>query len=178
MEVNIFYNILKYSTILLTSLTLTVNVCESEELRCEILQYKLDRLYFSAGEEADIFSHSGFKIVCGSDTLYQGRIDRSFAGVSYSDTTGGLFDSVDSVSCYALIETATGDSLADLHIRFQNMDDNEIKLILPENIFTEPNSFDTIITENGRRIFISQLNDLNSAMGYQATDIADIIFAA
>ena len=122
MEVNIFYNTLKYLTILFASIILIDSGCEAGERRCEVLQYKLDRLYFSAGEEADIFSHSSFMIVCGSDTLYRGRIDRALAGISYSDSTGGFFDSVILTSCYALVETAESDSTAVIRIHFQNMD--------------------------------------------------------
>ena len=174
LEVKIFYNILKYLTILFAGIILTGNVCEAEELRCEILQYKLDRLYFPAGEGADIFSHCGFKIVRGSDTLYRGQIARSFEGVSYSDPTGAFFNSVDLSSCKAVIETADSDSLADLHLRFQNMDDDEIKFILPENILFEPTGSDTLILENGRRLFLSKLDIFNITFANQPIDIFEI----
>lgn|GEM_PF-1056257 len=177
LEVNIFYNILKYLSILFASILLIDAGCEAGERRCEILQYKLDRLYFSAGEEADIFSHSSYKVVSGSDTLYRGQIDQSFAGVSYSDSTGGFFETVDLTSCYALVETAESDSLAVIGLHFQNMDNDEIRFILPDNILPEKNRSDTLITENGRRLLISKLNDDNVASSYQAAGDFDIHIA-
>ncbi|MBN1211331.1 MAG: hypothetical protein JXA92_02030 [candidate division Zixibacteria bacterium] len=156
---------------------LTAAACEADEHRCEILQYKLDRLYFSAGEEADIFSHSSFKIVCGSDTLYRGWIDQSIAGVSYSDTTGGFFDSVDLSSCFALIATAENDSLAVIIVHFQNMADDEIKFILSDNIAAEEDLYDTLITEDGRGLLISKLDVDDIVTSYQAAKEYDIQIA-
>ncbi len=87
-----------------------------EELQSRILQYRLDRLYFGSGKEANVFAGSPFVIVCNGDTIYEGCIEQSFMGVSYSDTTSLFFDTTLADSCYAVIEAADIDTLSPIKL--------------------------------------------------------------
>nr|MBN2276421.1 hypothetical protein [candidate division Zixibacteria bacterium] len=81
-----------------------------------ILQYKLDRLYFPYGEEADLYPGHLFLIYKGDSLIYRGLIEHSMIGVSYSYPTGGIFDTVEIGLCRAVIETAEIDTGATITI--------------------------------------------------------------
>jgi hypothetical protein len=82
----------------------------SGELRVDLADYRLDRLYFPAGEEARIYEHARFVIVRGDDSIYSGRIQHAWQGVATSGLTDRFFDSLDFDSLQAVIETAEIDT--------------------------------------------------------------------
>ncbi len=85
---------------------------QAGELPVEVSDYRLDRLYFSIGEEARIYEHSRFTILRGDDSLYAGRIEHAWQGVAISSTTDRYFDSLDTDSIHAMIETAEIDTIS------------------------------------------------------------------
>ena len=93
-----------------------VSACGGAALQSRILQYRLDRLYFAAGKEENVFAGSPFVIVCSGDSVYEGCIRQSFIGASYSDTTGLFFDTLLIDSCYAVIDAADIDSLSPIKL--------------------------------------------------------------
>lgn len=92
------------------------SACGSAALQSRILQYRLDRLYFAAGKEANVFAGSPFVIVCNGDSVYKGCIEESFIGASYSDTIGLFFDTLSVDSCYVVIDAADVDSLSPIKL--------------------------------------------------------------
>jgi hypothetical protein len=84
---------------------------QAAEIRVPVLQAKLDRLYFGAGQEADIFAGSPFLIECHSVVLFSGRIEQSYSGISISEPIANI-DSVNFDSCLAVITAAETDSNA------------------------------------------------------------------
>ncbi|RKX24945.1 MAG: hypothetical protein DRP45_07075 [Candidatus Zixiibacteriota bacterium] len=86
------------------------------QVECDILQCKLDRLYFPVGEEALVFEHAPFVILTGTDTVYQGRVDHAYEGISVSTPVEGFFDTLSLDSLKVVIETAAIDSSATIAI--------------------------------------------------------------
>ena len=123
----------KIAALLLTIIVVTVSFALAGEHRCDILQYKLDRFYFSAGEEASIFAGSRFVIVCGSDTLFEGGIDASYPGVCYSAVSERNFDADSFDDCAAVIATADIDSGAVINIGLGDIDRLETEIIFPDS---------------------------------------------
>ncbi len=88
----------------------------AESLECEILQYKLGRLYFGAGQEQDIYPGCTFVLTRGNDTVCTGQVEHSYLGVSLSRPTFGLNDTLDLKNYKALIEPAAIDSTSSILI--------------------------------------------------------------
>lgn len=172
MEVNIFYNILKYSTILLISILSVIINSIAGEYRSNILQLNQDRLYFSAGEEANIFFGSKFTVFCSQDSLYSGMIERSYLGISYSTPTGGFFDSVDIGSCLAVIETAGIDSQTIITIEFSTMDSVEQSFLFFPSLKPAAYSLTPLSTAAGNQILILSNGTENDI--YDSSQIYDI----
>jgi len=122
LEVNIFNYTKKYPAILLLVIFVAVSAIRAGEYKSDILQYKLERVYFSAGEEVNIFTGCHFAIVCGNDTVYQNQIEASYPGISYSVITDNKFENQSFNECVALIETADLDSGAVINIGLRDMD--------------------------------------------------------
>ncbi len=95
---------------------LTPSFCAAGEITARILQFKMNRLYFPVGEEENIFRDSPFAICLSHDTLYRGRIEASFPGVSYSYPIDSVLDTAAIDSCYGVIEAAEIDSLSPINI--------------------------------------------------------------
>jgi len=93
-----------------------LTACSSAELQRGILQYRLDRLYFAIGKEENVFAGSPFIVICNGDSVYEGCIEQSLVGVSYSYITGLFFDTLAVDSCYAIIEAADIDSLSPIRL--------------------------------------------------------------
>ncbi len=85
--------------------------CFAEPIKTEILQIKMNRIYFASGEEENIFQDCSFFVIKSDDTLIKGYIEKSYAGVSYSYPTEKLSDTITTDSCSAFIQPATIDSL-------------------------------------------------------------------
>lgn len=90
-------------------------------LECEIIQLKLDRFYFSAGTEQDIFSGSSFEIVFNDSAVYEGKIESAFLGVSFSEPTGFAFNTLLLDSCHAILDLPDIDSITQIELSFLNM---------------------------------------------------------
>jgi hypothetical protein len=95
---------------------LTLSFCAAGEITARILQFKMNRLYFPVGEEENIFRDSPFVICLFNDTIYQGRIEASFPGISYSYPVDSVFDTAAIDTCYGIIEAAEIDSLSPINI--------------------------------------------------------------
>ncbi|MDD3732619.1 MAG: hypothetical protein PHU88_09620 [candidate division Zixibacteria bacterium] len=126
----------------------------ANEYRSNILQLNQDRLYFSAGEEANIFPCSKFKVFCSQDSLYSGTIEKSYLGVSYSTPTGGFFDSVYLGSCFAVIETAGIDSQTIITVGLSAMDSVEQSILFFHPLKSADYPLTTLSTSAGNRILI------------------------
>ncbi|MEW5923070.1 MAG: hypothetical protein AB1746_03700 [Candidatus Zixiibacteriota bacterium] len=97
---------------------LVVGEIQAAQLQSKVLQYKLDRLYFSFGEEAFIFKNGLFILYDGADSILAGKIELSQPGVSYSFPLADSLVIDDMDSLYALIETADIDSVSRIRIGF------------------------------------------------------------
>jgi len=90
--------------------------CSTELIATEILQLKMNRIYFASGEEENIFRDCSFFLIKANDTLLTGQIEASYPGLSYSYLEESLFDKFDTDSCLALIQPAQIDSLTPINI--------------------------------------------------------------
>ena len=84
----------------------------------DVLQYKLHRLYFPYGTEADIYENCEFFLINNGDTVYNGTIETSYPGISISIPINNLFVTLDSLS--VLIKTADIDGLSPIRIGVLN----------------------------------------------------------
>jgi hypothetical protein len=91
-----------------------VGTVNCDEIRCDILQHKLDRLYFSCGEEYYIFPGYSYTVILGEDAIYNGQIEKSLPGISYSYPSNQFSDTIDYSTCRVIIETATIDSASEI----------------------------------------------------------------
>jgi len=86
------------------------------ETTCEVLQYKLDRLYFSVGEEALVFPYAPYTLLHGEDTIHTGFIEHSWPGVAISEPLGAIdtlsLDPTDIGIFAAVIQTADLDTIS------------------------------------------------------------------
>lgn len=90
-------------------------------IECEIIQFKLDRFYFAAGTERDIFGGNSFEIIYNDSAIYRGIIESSFLGACFSEPTGLTFDSLLFDSCTGLLELPQIDSVTQIELGFLNM---------------------------------------------------------
>ena len=86
----------------------------------DVLQYKLHRLYFPFGTEADIYENCQFYLIINSDTVYSGIIETSYPGISISFPIDYAFGSLAIDSLNVLIKTAGIDSLSPIRIGVLN----------------------------------------------------------
>jgi len=86
------------------------------DLECEILQYKLGRLYFGAGQEANVFAGCPFVLFHGPDTVYAGVVEFSYPGVSISRPTFGFTDTLALGEHRAVILAARADTTSPVTI--------------------------------------------------------------
>ncbi|MFQ5498974.1 MAG: hypothetical protein ACE5FH_04820 [Candidatus Zixiibacteriota bacterium] len=92
------------------------SVSHGDAVEAELLQFRLDRLYFNVGVEANLFDGAQFDICCGDSVVYSGRIERALPGVSFSFPTGHYFDSLPLTDCEVQIIAADVDSLSPIVI--------------------------------------------------------------
>lgn len=100
-----------------------------DEIRCSVLQQKLNRLYFPVGTEAHIYRNAPFAVLHDGDTLFLGTIEHSFEGVSVSRPVGSVLDSVATDSLQAIITTARIDRFSPITIGVHGMNP---KLVMPD----------------------------------------------
>ncbi|MBU8932768.1 MAG: hypothetical protein KOO62_02060 [candidate division Zixibacteria bacterium] len=84
----------------------------SEELRAHAIQCRHDRLYFDRGVEDRVLRHCRFVIMRESEPVYEGCIETSALGISYSYPTSGYTDSLDLDSITIILNPAPIDSLS------------------------------------------------------------------
>lgn len=92
------------------------NSAAATDINCNILQYKLDRLYFPIGTEENVYPSNRFTVYAAGDSIYNGIIESSQLGISYSRITHYFFDTIAIDSCWVLIESADIDSTSDIAI--------------------------------------------------------------
>jgi hypothetical protein len=83
-----------------------------QEIRTQVSDLRLGRLYFPFGEELHVYQHSPFVVLRGEDTVYGGHIEHSWLGVSVSLPTDGFFDTLRLDSLEVEITPARVDSTA------------------------------------------------------------------
>jgi len=88
----------------------------ASEWYTKAFELRQDRLYFPAGEEALIFENSPFVVLRNGDTVYTGFIEHSWEGVSASEPTRGLLDTIPLAGLEAVISQAEIDSLCAITI--------------------------------------------------------------
>lgn len=86
------------------------------EIEADLLQVKLNRLYFSVGDEAMVFPDASFVLICGTDTLAHGSIDITGPGMAASHPDISFSKLADESDCHAIIETAEIDSISTIRI--------------------------------------------------------------
>jgi len=91
-------------------LTCCAGLAAAADVHCDILQYKLDRLYFPIGTEENVYASNRFTVYIAGDSIYTGVIESSQLGISYSRVTDYFFDTISIDSCWVLIEAADIDS--------------------------------------------------------------------
>jgi len=133
-------------------------------LQTRILQYSQDRLYFASGTEAHIYPHSRFIIMCGNDSIYEGCINKSFLGVSYSYPALGFFDSLPLDSCCAKIESAEVDRSSIIRIGLSGIEPHLWQRMMidtsnPGSSFPNPFSPGDSIRSGGSSASISSYPD-------------------
>ncbi len=89
---------------------LSGNALSGQGIECEVLQYKLERFYFGAGEEQDIYPGCRFLIYSEADTVHSGQIEFSYQGVSLSRPAADFSDTLVIAELGAFIEPAAVDS--------------------------------------------------------------------
>lgn len=99
---------------------------------CDILQHKLGRLYFSAGEEARVYPRAPFAVcnLKGEDTLLTGYIERSWPGISMSFPVDTEFSVEPAESVIVLIQPARIDSHSTVTI---GTDINKLRLFAEDS---------------------------------------------
>jgi len=90
--------------------------CSDEFLEAEILQTKMNRIYFSSGVEENIFQDCFYFLIKSDDTLLTGYIEKSYPGISYSFPIDSLSNIIFNDSCTAFIQAAAIDSLIPISI--------------------------------------------------------------
>jgi hypothetical protein len=84
----------------------------SQDVETDILQTRLDRIYFAGGTELGLYVGSPFRIVCDGDSVTAGLIDYVGPGISYSRPIADL-DSLNITSdCIARLTISDIDSAA------------------------------------------------------------------
>jgi len=86
-------------------------VC-SQQIEVDIVQIKLNRVYFAAGAEAGIDAGANIVIDCGDRDPYIGAIEYSGPGISYSEPIPALDSVAMDSQCVARITIAAVDSQA------------------------------------------------------------------
>jgi hypothetical protein len=116
----------------------SVTAANAAQWQTQSFELRLDRLYFSAGEELLIFEDAPFVILRIGDTVYSGLIEHSWEGVSVSATTNGFFDTIPLVGLSAAVRQAeidtdqtitVGSDVAGLPIRADSLDQTRVKWV-------------------------------------------------
>lgn len=107
---------MRYILLILIILLFSFGIGFAGEINSEILQTKMNRFYFASGEEADIFQNCYFVITKHDDTIFDGHIEASYSGVSYSYAIDNIADSINIDSCQVFIQPAKIDSLSPINI--------------------------------------------------------------
>ena len=95
---------------------MSVSAVQAGELSCRVIQFKLQRFYFGAGEEQNIFAGSRFTVYSGRDSLLSGVVDQSYRGVSISEPIPVSPAQPDIDSLMAKVETAVIDSTSTIFL--------------------------------------------------------------
>ncbi|MEE9441429.1 MAG: ABC transporter substrate-binding protein [candidate division Zixibacteria bacterium] len=99
----------------ITALVLVL-VCGStiwgQYVESQIIQVRLNRLYFEHGVEGGIFAGTPFAVYCGENEIISGIIDYAGPGISFSRPIAEIDERLFSDSCLARLTTAVVDTKA------------------------------------------------------------------
>jgi len=105
----------KLSLLILIALLANSNaICG--EIPAEIIQYKLDRIYFSEATESNIYENCDFILFSRQDSIGSGKIEKSFPGLSFSHKNCVNYDTVSIDSIRVIIRQAEIDSQSVINI--------------------------------------------------------------
>ena len=108
---------MKFIFTLIVLLVLSVSgFCSVDKIETKILQIKMNRIYFASGEEENIFQDCLFFIIKTDDTLFDGYIEASYPGISFSYPIKYISDTLNFDSCAAFIYPAKIDRLTPINI--------------------------------------------------------------
>ncbi|UCD62674.1 MAG: hypothetical protein JSW34_07865 [Candidatus Zixiibacteriota bacterium] len=133
----------------------------TETVECEILQYKLERLYFGAGQEELVFPGCRFAVVRGADTVYESTIEESYQGVSLSRPVFNFSDTLDLETCRALIQAATIDSQS--VIQLGCFEHDPVTLMIPP---PDDTGRFVAVTGGGNRVSVERTDQFALVAGY------------
>ncbi|UCD16768.1 MAG: hypothetical protein JSV44_09960 [Candidatus Zixiibacteriota bacterium] len=100
-------------------------------MKCSILQYKLDRMYFSLGSEANIFPDCRFVVFRDSIPVIDGAIEIAQPGISISYPLHRLIDTANLHIMHAVIDAATIDSTSEIIIGAAEFDQISLAAVFP-----------------------------------------------
>lgn len=126
----------------------------SRAVECEILQFKLDRFYFAAGTELDVFEGNSFEIMLNDSLVYEGLIESAILGVCFSQPTGLTFDTTFFGSCHALLDLPDIDSITPIELSFLNMNPANI---LPQSLEGDDSALDVVSDSVQRSLYGNQI---------------------
>ena len=163
--------------IIMTAVMLVMTVIvQAGQIECDVLQYKLGRLYFPHGQEEMVFEHSPFTIYKGDDSICSGMIGFSGDGVSYSEPLGYELDNDKIESLHAEIATAEIDSTSTIRIGFELPGGENCGPVGSEKTFDELNPPLRAITKNGNPLELHFYNSfLEMTFGLEAHKIDGFI---
>ncbi len=118
----------KLYLIIVFGLAMWPSAANAGQLESEILQYKFDRVYFDVGDEQLVFPGCRFTIYHGEDSLYSGRIEKAFLGISYSAPTFNFADTTEIEKLHAIIETADIDTSSTIVLCCRDLDPSELTM--------------------------------------------------
>ncbi|MCP4569723.1 MAG: hypothetical protein GY841_19255 [FCB group bacterium] len=88
----------------------------AQDIEADIIQLKLNRLYFESGSEQGIYVGSPYRIECGDSTTLEGLIDYVGPGISFSRPVARLDSFALEQDCRAWLSGTKIDSNAIIHL--------------------------------------------------------------
>ncbi|MCK5124820.1 MAG: hypothetical protein KAR42_01050 [candidate division Zixibacteria bacterium] len=102
--------------ILFATLLISISLLSAQLLDADIVQVKLNRLYFSEGIEAGVNTGTPFYIDCDGDSVLYGVVEYAGAGISYSQPSSDIDTNLIKPDCLARLTISTIDSTAEIKL--------------------------------------------------------------
>ncbi|MEZ5357909.1 MAG: ABC transporter substrate-binding protein [Candidatus Zixiibacteriota bacterium] len=102
--------------VFLATIIIMSSLAAAQDIDSDILQVRLNRLYFSHGSEAGIAVGTPYTIICNGDSIYGDIVEFAGEGVSYSRASADIEQLGIDDSCTARLLVAAADSNAALNL--------------------------------------------------------------